>query len=198
MLSIVKEKNKLFFFFHLALLILKKSNLVEYIFSYEHIEEIYKIVQNEKKNELLAFIYSKILIELISYFKDTKKYKENKDKDKDKEKVLDEMLSLCYDKIYKIDNSLKIFNQKDLNKDIIKNLGIDEVYYMTVINELKKRDLRNFNDLHEIQLIIIDIIYVDNTMLNKLQKLLNKNDKYFKKNTKLRIKVIYQVMKILI
>ena len=191
MLSIVKEKNKLFFFFHLALLILKKSNLVEYIFSYEHIEEIYKIVQNGKKNELLAFIYSKILIELILYFKNTETYNESKDK----EKVLDKMLSLCYDKI---NNSLNNFNEEDLKKDINQKLEIDEVYYMTVINELKKRDLRNFNDLHEIQLIIIDIIYVDNTMLNKLQKLLNKNDKYFKKNTKLRIKVIYQVMKILI
>lgn len=179
MLYKIKEEDNLFFFFHLALLILYKSKLVEYIFSYEYIEEIYIFLQEEKEDESITLIYSKILIELITYFKSIKKYNESRDK----EKVLNEMLSLCDDKIK---NSVEKFNDKNLNLDNIKNLGIDEIYYMTIINELKKRDLKNFDDLHAIQKIIINIIYVDNKMLNKLQKLLDKNEENFKRKYQIK------------
>ena len=181
MLSKIKPKDNLFFFFHLTLLILYKSKLVKYIFFYEHIEVIYKFLQEEIEGESIAIIYSKILIELITYFKSIKKYNEWRDK----EKVLNQMLSICDDKI---NNNLEKLNEKDLNIDNIKKLCIYEVYYMTVINELKKRNLKDFDDLHGIQPIIINIIYVDDTMLNKLQKLLSKNDEYFKKNYQIKDK----------
>ena len=173
-----KEKD-LSFFFYLFLLIMHNPDIINYKYSLDFIKEI----NNKKKNNnnycLRNIIISKIILTLISNFKN---FDDECDNIGHKE-AIDAMIK---ENTEAIEGNMKLIEYMNLNltKKYIIDKSVDEIYIDIIIQLIKNDKLSDyefsFNIISQLNFEKIDL---NEKMLAKLTKILNMNeknvDKYF-------------------
>ena len=167
------EKN-LANLFYICLLIKDKPYIINYVYNYNYIKNIYFINQDDKNN-LKKFILSLIIIELIDNYKSIEEFY-----DKDNE----EQLKKIYEKTNNIINNF--FNENELNlelkKNKIKNKNIDVIYSEILISLIKNEKIQDYeytvDILNQMDLISINIT---EKILHDLLYTFNENKDFIKK-----------------
>jgi hypothetical protein len=161
-------------YFYLLLLIMDNTDIINYTFSFNFIEKIYKQDIIDNNNEIKKFIIAKIIIGLIDNYENDEENNEEKDIKKDE-------LELINKKNRKIiEDNITIF--KDIiglewnEKEFIESKNIDDIYIGVVEKLLLKKNFENSDETYKIieQLDLLSI-YSTQSMFDKLNKNLNEN-----------------------
>ena len=161
-----KIENSLDNIFYLSLLVTENKEIINYKYSFYYIKQLDK--SNENNNLLLRkMIFSKIILDLIDYFRGFEEY------DKDIESSIDEIKDKNINIIKNNNNILKVFN---LEFEDFINKSIDEIYshiIKTLLQEYKNYKYRHDVIINELNLDKIDIT---NFIFKEISKILS-NDK---------------------
>ena len=138
-IEIISEENSksLKYCFFLSLLI-NDTSYLNYIYNIKYIQDIFKIME-EKENSLIKIIFSKIICDLIYYYKETEKYKEEEE-----EEELTQKLDICDKNINNID-TLGL----GLAKDDIKNNNIEIIYSKIIFYFLKNNNFEDYEKTYD-------------------------------------------------
>ena len=161
-----KIENSLDNIFYLSLLVTENKEIINYKYSFYYIKQLDK--SNENNNLLLRkMIFSKIILDLIDYFRGFEEY------DKDIESSIDDIKDKNINIIKNNNNILKVFN---LEFEDFINKSIDEIYshiIKTLLQEYKNYKYRHDVIINELNLDKIDIT---NFIFKEISKILS-NDK---------------------
>jgi len=167
-----KENKDLSNYFYLILLIRDNDNIVDYLFSIDLIKEINIEVNNINENHKLI-ILSKIIIELINYYKVTPEYDE--EDEEDEEEVLKEILVVNEERIK---NNINILEEIELDINKFKNCRIDKIYLEIIKSLIKNKKLENDSINNLMNELDLENIYITKTMFEELNKFLIDNENY--------------------
>ena len=177
----IEKKNEMFFLFYLSLIIKNNNNLVNFSFSIGFINKIHSINNNDESNIYKNILISKIILELIDYYKSNQIFAE---KNNIKEKNTLNKIEKDNNKI--IDNYIKHFEiiglkitQKDLK---LKKI---DLIYSEIINILLK--IKDYDSSYKIiEQLDLENIKITETIFNEISKNLSPNGSYindYKLNT---------------
>ena len=166
------NKKGLSTYFYLNLLIRKNMIIIDYSNSIHYIKELYRErIQSKDKFEII--IMSKLICDLISNYKRTEEYKEEKNND---------IESMNKENIMIVKNNLDVFESFGLNynEKTIEMKKIDEIYIELIISLIKEKKLKNYdypynNILNKLDLININIA---ENMFDELFKILSEKTEY--------------------
>ena len=161
-----KIENSLDKIFYLSLLVTENKEIINYKYSFYYIKQLDK--SNENNNlQLRKMIFSKIILDLIDYFKGFEEY------DKDIESSIDDIKDKNINIIKNNNNILKVFN---LEFEDFINKSIDEIYSHIIKTLLQ--EYKNYKYIHDIIIneLNLDKIDITNFIFKVISKILS-NDK---------------------
>ena len=165
--ELLNKNNNLSELFYLDLMI--NDDILHYFkISLEFIENINNM-QNLINDEVYKkVIYSKIIIDLIKYF------------NQDEENVSTENLEKIEEFNKKIlEDNLSEFNKIINNKDIFEDGKIDEIYSSILEKLIRNNEFKNYDYvLKIIEQLEFENIYLTDTMLENLKKILNSSEDF--------------------
>ena len=159
-------------YFYLNLLIRGNDNIINYNFSINLVKNINKLLKKDNNFHIKKVIISKIIIDLINYYKQTDNYEEDEEEE--------ELKKIEEENEYYIKNNLYIFNDLNLNYTVydIKKKKIDLIYIEIIIALIIEK---KFDDYEYTESILnqldMENINLTETMVKELFKLFNCNDK---------------------
>ena len=159
-------------YFYLDLLIRGNDNIINYNFSINLVKNINKLLKKDNNFLIKKVIISKIIIDLINYYKQTDNYDEDEEEE--------ELKKIEEENEYYIKNNLYIFNDLNLNYTVydIKKKKIDLIYIEIIIALIIEK---KFDDYEYTESILnqldMENINLTETMVKELFKLFNCNDK---------------------
>ena len=152
------EKNNLSYLFYLNLLIAEDSQSINYIFSFDFINNIFNIFENLKEEKYKIILLAKIIIELINNLENDDKYVENEN-----EKSIKSIKKLCEEQI---NNNINIFKENNLDLKVeekvkeIKSNKIDKLYIEIIVGLLKNKELSDKYIYNIYNIIKINFIFI--------------------------------------
>ena len=161
----IEKIDNISYYYYLSLLITKTPNIIYYNYSIQFIRNIneYNINSN---NNIKKIIISKIIIDLIKYYRGLEEFGKNLEENKKLEEY----------NLHLIENNLNILNELNLSVNEIKTKTIDKIYLKIIISLLKKK----FEDYNYIENIIkqldIESINITQIMFNEIKALLNNKE----------------------
>ena len=166
------EKMKLSDYFYLILLINDNINIINYIYNLN----IIKFLNEYNKNSFLLLqktIISKMIINLINYYKETDNY--SCDYDKELKLIENENKNI-------IENNINILNQLGIDNNYNFNENkkkIDILFIKIFINLIKNRKFNDYNYIYKIiKELNYDSISITKNMFEELKKELDKKNNY--------------------
>ena len=169
----INNKNEMILLFYISLLIKYNQNLVNFSFSIILIYKIHSINTIDESNIYKNLLISKVILELIDYYKsnqifEVKNYKEE-------EKKLNEIEKQNNKIIEKYINNFEIIGLKITQKDLkLKNI---DLIYAEIINILLKS--KDYESAHKIiNQLGLENINITKTMFNEISKTLSPNGSY--------------------
>ena len=175
-----KIENSLDKIFYLSLLVKENEEIINYKYSIDYIKQLDKSNENNSL-PLRKIIFSKIILDLIDYFRGFEEYNESI------ESFIDEIKNKNIDIIKNNNNILKEFNLEF--KDFI-NKSIDEIY--SDIIKILLGENKDYNAINQLNLEKIDIT---NFIFKEISKMLS-NDKIIIKNRILNVNDLFNKDKI--
>ena len=175
-----KIENSLDKIFYLSLLVKENEEIINYKYSIDYIKQLDKSNENNSL-PLRKIIFSKIILDLIDYFRGFEEYNESI------ESSIDEIKNKKIDIIKNNNNILKEFNLEF--KDFI-NKSIDEIY--SDIIKILLGESKDYNAINQLNLEKIDIT---NFIFKEISKMLS-NDKIIIKNRILNVNDLFNKDKI--
>ena len=175
-----KIENSLDKIFYLSLLVKENEEIINYKYSIDYIKQLDKSNENNSL-PLRKIIFSKIILDLIDYFRGFEEYNESI------ESSIDEIKNKNIDIIKYNNNILKEFNLEF--KDFI-NKSIDEIY--SDIIKILLGESKDYNVINQLNLEKIDIT---NFIFKEISKMLS-NDKIIIKNRILNVNDLFNKDKI--
>ena len=175
-----KIENSLDKIFYLSLLVKENEEIINYKYSIDYIKQLDKSNENNSL-PLRKIIFSKIILDLIDYFRGFEEYNESI------ESFIDEIKNKNIDIIKNNNNILKEFNLEF--KDFI-NKSIDEIY--SDIIKILLGESKDYNVINQLNLEKIDIT---NFIFKEISKMLS-NDKIIIKNRILNVNDLFNKDKI--
>ena len=156
------------YIFYLNLLINDDSDVVNYKYSIDYIK-ILNDEQKKIKDKYILFIKAKIIIDLITNFRNTDEYYQDEH---------DELL-----KEFEYENKKIMEENKNAlnNFNIIldENKTIDEIYNEIIISLIKQRKFEDYeNTLNIIKQLELENIYLTKTICQGLTQLFTSNEEY--------------------
>ena len=156
--------------FYLSLLITENKEIINYKYSIDYIKQLHESNKNNNL-KLKKIIFSKIIIDLIDYFKGFEEYNENT------ESSINNIKNKNFDIIKNNSNILKIFNL-DIRTFISKS--IEEIYIdiiKTILCEYK-----NYNYIYDvINELELEKIDITNFIFKEISKMLSKDKNIIEK-----------------
>jgi len=168
----IQKEASLSFYFYLDLLIKYEEDIVNYEYSIEFIEKIDQMEINIDKNFFYRIIKSKIVLDLISNFRETNFYSDRYE---------EEINRIKKNNINTIKEFAYIFpnNKINLNEKDIFNKNLDEIYYEIINSLIRNKQFKDYyytiNILKQLDIENIDLSLL---MYNEISKELNKNENY--------------------
>ena len=156
----IEEKKSFYYNFYLVLLILDQKYINNYEYSIDYIREINNGYKNIK-SEYMFILMSKIIIELINYYRQGNKYDEFKEEK--------ELLKIENECINRINRNKNLFSSKEIIKNNIDNIFLGILKYLIVNKEFENDELMNILELEKIEF--------DDIMINELLIII-KNEQY--------------------
>ena len=167
----VKIDKNISCYFYLDLLISENPDQVDYKYSIDFIKEINNLQKNNNDKKYQKIIISKIIIDLINYYKQTDDYNEEND-----DEILDRIENENEDIINK---NINIFNEIGLNKtkEDINNKKVDEIYIQIIIGLIKINKIGDNGYINKIiNELDLENISITKTMFDILSNYLNSNE----------------------
>lgn len=144
-------ENGLNYYFYLNLLIKENIEIINYSYSFDFINELYKIDDNlSPDNNLKKIVYSKFIIELINNFEGLDEYDEEIYDNKINE-IKNNCLSIISDNIH----FFKELNL-DINENDIIDKKIDEIYTDIINSLIKTKKIEDYQNHQKIIYININ------------------------------------------
>ena len=178
------------YIFYLSLLIDENKNMINYLYSFDYIRNIYKNnIQNNSNNKYKLIMIFKIIIELISNYRNTDLYDEERD-----EKELNEIKE---ESKRKINENIKYINSKiNVENEIIKK-KIDQIYIDIIKSLIIEGKLEQYEFIENIiKQLEFDNINITKLMFEEISKILNSNENNIKEYIILQEKDLYVEKKI--
>ena len=171
--SDILENNNLSYYFYLDSLLNSDTNTVNYGYSIEEIKTVNNQIENEKDNEIIKLIKSKLVFSLIINYKQLDDYDEEtqgKELEAIEKKIKTKINDIYMNKL----KGLKLI----LEENIIKNENIINIY-IVIINSLiknleKYENYENYNKL--MKLIDLENIDIIKSIYDELYKMLDINN----------------------
>ena len=168
----IEQKNEMAFLFYISLLINYNKNIVNFSFSIHLINKIISLNNIDENNLYKNILISKIILELINFYKSNQIFEEKNNKDEK------ENLNNLDNYNYIIENFINEFkklgleiNQKDLK---LKNI---DLIYAEVINTFLQ--FKHFNLISNIiDQLDLENINITKAMFNEISKTLSSNESY--------------------
>ena len=176
-INIKSNSKNIDYCFYLTLLIKSQANIINYIYSFNYINNLFELVKEEDKDKinLKKIIISKMVCEIIKNYQESEEYKEI-----EKEKI-NEMLKKCEDNINNNLKDLKILGL-EIDANEIKSKRIDEIYILIIICLIKRKKLENYDYANNIiEQLDFESINLTNIMFKELLNFFNENENYIKK-----------------
>ena len=174
-------KNELNYYFYLNILIKENVEIVNYSYSFDFINKLYKIANNlSPDNNLKKIIYSKFIIELINNFQGLDEYNEEIHDNKINE-IRDNCQNIISDNIHFFKELNLNINENDIIEKPIEELYIDIIN--SLIKTTKIEDYKySYNIMNQLE---FDQIKLTKTMYNNILNILdNENSKKYNILTK--------------
>jgi len=156
----IEKVDNISYYFYLSLLIAKNPNIVYYYYSIQFIRKIneYNINSN---NNIKKIIISKIIIELIKYYRGLEEFGNN----------IEEIKKIEENNLQIMENNINILNEFNLSIKEIKSKTMNEIY-LEIISSLIKN---NFEDDEYMEKIIkqLDIESINLIQIN-IKEIINK------------------------
>ena len=168
----IEQKNEMAFLFYISLLINYNKNIVNFSFSIHLINKIISLNNIDENNLYKNILISKIILELINFYKSNQIFEEKNNKDEK------ENLNNLDNYNYIIENFINEFkklgleiNQKDLK---LKNI---DLIYAEIINTFLQ--FKHFNLISNIiDQLDLENINITKAMFNEISKTLSSNESY--------------------
>ena len=173
-IGIIIKKN-LSFYFYLNLLIKENLAMTDYTYSFDLIEELNDSQESNNNEIYKKIILSKVIIELIDYYKniDIDNHKEEKKEKEEKLKEIENKNKLI------IKQNINYIEQIGLDEKKYLKTNIDEIYIKIINFLIDSNKFENYTDayniIHELDL---ENIIITNRMIEKLSEILNNNENY--------------------
>ena len=169
----IEKNNEIVFLFYISLLMKYNQNIVNFSFSINLINKINSINNIDINNIYKNIIISKIILELINYYRNIHILEEqNSNLEKENLNEIERNNNII------IENYIHYFGDIGfkINKNILKLENIDLIY-SKIINILLKT---NNYDLSQkiIEELNLENINITKTMFNEISKILSSNDSY--------------------
>ena len=172
--------DNLSYLFYFCLLIENSFYVVNYVYPINIIKEINEKCKIVNNSDYKKVIMAKIIIELISYYKEKDKYNEEKEKEE-----LDKIKS---DNNIIIENNIKIYNDSILNFNInyFRDKNIEIIYKDIIILLIKLKKFEDYEyTINILTQLDMEHIPLTKLMIDELIKILDSNEEY-KKNYELK------------
>lgn len=162
-----KYNYNLEFFFYLDLLIRENPDIYNYNFELEYIEEFNKENNAPTEKKINQIIKAKLIIELSNEYILDNDYDDDSEKGKELNKIIEDNSII-------IENNISIFGDivKNVNKDNIIDIPIDELYFHIIIGLIESKKFEDFDYVN-------DIIYQLNLEEIDITKFMYDNIKQF-------------------
>ena len=166
-----QNESNLSFYFYLDLLIKYEENIINYEYTMEFIKK-FNQMKNNNNNYFYKIIKSKIVLELISNFKETNIY--NSKYDKEIKQIQNKNINIIRVCIYIFSNNSINLNDKDI---LFK--GLDEIYIEIINSLIKNNKLKDYNyTINIFKQLDIENIDLSLYMFNEISKTLKANENY--------------------
>ena len=171
--TIIEKKNEMFFLFYLSLLIKNNRNLVNFSFSFGFINKIDSINNIDESNIFKNILISKIILELIDYYKSNQILEEkiNIEEKNNLNKIIKDNNKIINNYI----NHFEIIGLEITQKDLkLKNI---DLIYSEIINLLLKS--KDYDSSHKIiEQLGLENINITKTIFNEISKNFSSNGSY--------------------
>ena len=159
----IKEKNDMVFLFYISLLIKYNKNIVNFSFSFGFINRINSLNKIEVYNLYKNILISKIILELINFYKRDQIFKEENNKE-----INEKLNEIEKDNNNIIENCSNDFKKQLGLKITLKELKNIDLIYAEIINILLKS-----KDYDIIKQLCLENINITKTMFNEISKILS-------------------------
>ena len=159
----IKEKNNMVFLFYISLLIKYNKNIVNFSFSFGFINRINSLNKIEVYNLYKNILISKIILELINFYKRDQIFKEENNKE-----INEKLNEIEKDNNNIIENCSNDFKKQLGLKITLKELKNIDLIYAEIINILLKS-----KDYDIIKQLCLENINITKTMFNEISKILS-------------------------
>jgi len=167
------DNNKIANYFYLSLLIRDNLDIINYNFSIDLIKK-FKEKNKNNFNLITNIIKSKIILELIEYYKQTDNYEEEEEEEKELKKIYAGNVSIITNNIKILENFNLFYSLKD-----IKEKKIDSIYIDIIISLIKQDKFSDYENTKQIlEQLDFENIDITKTMFDELKKLFDSNEDY--------------------
>ena len=183
------------YIFYLSLLIDENRNVINYLYSFDYIRNIYNDnINNNANNKYKLIMIFKIIIQLINNYRNTDLYDEEREEKELNEKELNEIEE---ESKRKIKENIKHINSKiDVKNEIIKK-KIDQIYIDIIKSLIIDGKLEQYKFIENIiKQLEFDNINITKLMFEEISKILNSNENNIKEYIILQEKDLYVEKKI--
>jgi len=167
-LNSIGNLNKISYYFYLSLLITNNPNIIYYYYSIQFIRNIneYNIKRNNSNNNIKKLIISKVIIDLIKYYRGIKEFGNN----------LEEIKKIEDDNLQIMEQIINNLNGLNLNMKKIKSKSIEKIYLKIIIFIIENK-LDDFDYIKEVlKQLDIESIKITQIMFEKIKALLSKEE----------------------
>ena len=172
-------QNKLSEYFYLTLLIERKKNIINFVYSYNFIKDINEKIIGINNYALRELIMSKFFLELINNYKGTKEFYDNDNQ------IKNEINDLEILNRKRIESSVKKIKDLEINAKDIINKKIDQIYIGIFIDLIKSKNIvDNQITLSIMKELDFENIHITKTMFEELTNILKSDNDYMKQYIK--------------
>jgi len=167
-LNSIENLNKISYYFYLSLLITNSPNITYYYYSIQFIRNInkYNMKLNNSNNNIKKLIISKVIIDLIKYYRGLKEFGNN----------LEEIKKIEDDNLQIMEEIINNLNGLNLNMNKIKSKSIEEIYLKIIIFIIENK-LGDFDYIKEVlKQLDIESIKITQIMFEKIKAVLSKEE----------------------
>ena len=165
----IKEENRnLAYYFYLILLIKENKNIVNYKYSIEYLNDVNNYQKSIQENKIYKkIILAKIIIDLITNYKNFDEYKEG---DEEMKKIEDENFNIINNNIKYLKELIPNYNENYMQKDI------DDIYLNLLKALLQTKNLHVENTLEILNQLELKDINITSYIINELAKSFEDNN----------------------
>ena len=168
----IQSEANLSFYFYLDLLIKYEEEVVNYEYSLEFIKHVNQMGINNDNNYLYKIIKSKIVLDLISNFRETISYDNNYEEEINQ--IQNNNINIIKENIYLFSN-----NQINLTEKDIYFKSLDEIYIEIIKLLFKNKYFKNYNyTINILKQLDFENIDLSLLMFNEINITLSENNNY--------------------